>query len=664
MAAPQQSSIPVYKETANIPSPRTINGLFSARDTPGYALANLLGVSSEAMQRKQKKTDEAPSQMEQEQLAALASVGAERDRLKLAGGRSMFGVMSDPDASIDSYQLNRGRREADIYAGKLRDAYAASGLAENDDPKAFQAFVDQQREAIFGDILKSADPSFQHGFLTNISSSFDDMTKAHAGNLDTFITSRNKTAMETRITQKAAIDLADTRERTAFSTFSNSIMGGESGGNYNAFHRHANNTAIRFTDMTLQEVMDWQKSGQWQRYGAGSSAVGKYQIIDKTMLTAVKIAGLDPAKTKFTPATQDKLFYALMNNPARGKFTLDNFLAGKITSEELLDNTLSYEWAALQATSGRGRYDGDGKNHAGTTAAKTIAALNLLRESYVADPKSAAIAKDSEGKAMLIGPRSEVGAALEVSEAEYGVPKEAAASAAANAYIKALEADPALAERDDLDDLMDDAKLPEGERAKVIAARDRLRSENANNAMIQQREQDEAIISSADQYIRSGSPEALADLKQRNPEIYGKLLALSANPATIEHPDEAEQQFFLATPRDSEFRIKALRAFSEGQISRATYTKAVKQYEVAENAREVLELPGVEAYVSSLEQTLPVATRGQFKDALAVIAEELREANGGNRPSITEIMAQAQALHGTLAASAQQDLAAVDAKYN
>jgi muramidase (phage lysozyme) len=655
MPAPQQSSIPVYKETSGIPTPRTINGLYNARDTPGAALANLLGATSSALKRNQEQQDKGKSEMEQQQLAALASVGAEQDRLKLAGGRSVFGTMNDPDASIDSYQLNRGRREADIYAGQLRDDYAASGLADNDDPKAFQAFVDSQRNQIFNTVLKDADASFQHGFLTNIASSFDDMTKAHAGHLDTFITSRSKAAMESRINAKAEVDMLMNKERGAFGAFMDEIIGGESGGNYNAFHGNGNNSSIRFTDMTIQQVLDWQNSGQWKKYGGKSSAVGKYQFIDSTLAEVVKGSGID-LNTKFTPAVQDKLIlYRLMTTRK-----LKDYLDGKISDQQMLDGGLAPEFASLQKTNGRGEYDGDGLNSASVSARRTIAALQRFKAAYMNDPATV----PGSDALVIGGAPSNVGAAVENAEAEFGLPKEQAAAAAANAYIKALEANPEMADRDDLEDLMENARLPQGERDRVLQTRDRLREENDHNATLQQRERDTAIMSSADTFIRSGDKASLEEVKRLDPAIHGKLLTLAAKPPVIEDPAMAEREFLSVTQKtDPDFKLKALKAYADGQITQSSYAKIVKQYEVTENAKEALELPGVEAFVSSLEQTLPASTRSQFREALAVAAEDLREANGGKRPTISAILAEAQTLHSTLSTGSPQDVSALEAKY-
>jgi muramidase (phage lysozyme) len=293
----------------------------------------------------------------------------------------MLGVMKDPDASIDSYELNRGRRDADLFAGKLRDAYAQSGLNANDDPKAFEKFVSEQKALMFDGPLKGADPSYYHGFLTRVASSYEDMAQAHAGHLDSFISSQNKLAMQTRIEAKAGVDLAVNKERSAFRTFMDTVSGGEGGTNYNAFHGHGGNQSVRFTDMTIQQVLDWQNSGKWKAAGAGSSAVGRYQFIHDTLKEVVEKSGIDP-NTKFTPDIQDKLIMFRLFD----KRSLKDYLDGKISDQEMLDNGLAKEFASLKRTNGTGVYDGDGLNKASVSARETLAALQAFKQSYLYDP--------------------------------------------------------------------------------------------------------------------------------------------------------------------------------------------------------------------------------------------------------------------------------------
>src|SRR5690606_34793400 len=164
----------------------------------------------------------------------------------------------------------------------------------------------------------------------------------------------------------------------AIGTFMDNIMGAESGGNYNAFHGNGNNQSIRFTDMTIGDVLQWQKNGLWKRHGASSSAVGKYQFLEKTLRETAREAGVS-LDTKFTPAVQDKLIFHRLTQ----KRGMKDYLEGKISAEEFLDSGLAKEFAGLKMTSGKGAYDGDGLNKATLSSRKTLAALKAFKEAYL-----------------------------------------------------------------------------------------------------------------------------------------------------------------------------------------------------------------------------------------------------------------------------------------
>ena len=151
----------------------------------------------------------------------------------------------------------------------------------------------------------------------------------------------------------------DTIDPTAYKPLLTVIAKGESQGNYNAYFGHASDSDIKFTDMTIAEVLSWQES--FVNQGSPSSAVGKYQIIAPTLRGLVKQLGLD-TNDKFNAPMQDRLAMALIDR--RGA---KDFAKQKISIEQFGTN-LSQEWAALPAlqgaNSGRSYYDGDGLNAA------------------------------------------------------------------------------------------------------------------------------------------------------------------------------------------------------------------------------------------------------------------------------------------------------------
>lgn len=116
------------------------------------------------------------------------------------------------------------------------------------------------------------------------------------------------------------------------------IAKAESNNNYNAYFGNATNTSIRFTQMSIAEVMNWQAS--YVRQGNASSAVGRYQIIDSTLAGLVRRLGID-TRQKFDEPTQDTLAVALLEK--RG---LHSYVNKEITKDQFAAN-LAMEWAAL-----------------------------------------------------------------------------------------------------------------------------------------------------------------------------------------------------------------------------------------------------------------------------------------------------------------------------
>jgi muramidase (phage lysozyme) len=110
------------------------------------------------------------------------------------------------------------------------------------------------------------------------------------------------------------------------------------------------------TKMTIAEVMEYQKG--MTAAGHKSSAVGAYQIIAPTLVSASRLAGVDPQTTKFSPAVQDRLAIALMDERAR-QATRDGSIDVTAFADRLAD-----EWAAFKNSGGGGAYDGDGRNRA------------------------------------------------------------------------------------------------------------------------------------------------------------------------------------------------------------------------------------------------------------------------------------------------------------
>jgi uncharacterized protein (TIGR02594 family) len=146
----------------------------------------------------------------------------------------------------------------------------------------------------------------------------------------------------------------------------------ESGGNYEAYFRKANNTTIKFTTKTINEVIAWQK--QYVRDGSPSSAVGRYQIIRTTLQGLQSDMGLS-GSTLFDKNTQDRMAKQLL---VQAKLKV--YLTGKISMTEF-GKRIARVWASLPVLAdtqgahraiirGQSYYAGDGLNKAGAKPAR------------------------------------------------------------------------------------------------------------------------------------------------------------------------------------------------------------------------------------------------------------------------------------------------------
>lgn len=153
------------------------------------------------------------------------------------------------------------------------------------------------------------------------------------------------------------------------------IAKGESGGNYNAYFGNPENTEIHFTNMTIAEVLEWQR--RFIEQGNASSAVGKYQIVNTTLKEIVEVAGFD-MDSRFDEVTQDKMAMFLLER--RGA---KEYVNNKLSAEQFAAN-LAKEWAALPKTVGtnptESYYASDGINKSNTSISEVYEALDFLQK--------------------------------------------------------------------------------------------------------------------------------------------------------------------------------------------------------------------------------------------------------------------------------------------
>lgn len=144
------------------------------------------------------------------------------------------------------------------------------------------------------------------------------------------------------------------------------MIGKAEGADYNTIFSHAEKKyGVNITDMTIAEIQTLQKR---MSANLGSSAVGKYQIIYKTLANAVEKLGISP-DTKFTPEVQDRLADFLMDARGYQKWT-----SGKMDSGTFLNN-MAQEWASIPTTAGKSFYEGDKMGNSATQGGMKLASL-------------------------------------------------------------------------------------------------------------------------------------------------------------------------------------------------------------------------------------------------------------------------------------------------
>ena len=155
----------------------------------------------------------------------------------------------------------------------------------------------------------------------------------------------------------------------------NTIAQGESNGNYNAYFGNSGNVDIRFTDMTIEQVLQWQQ--QYVQQGSVSNAVGRYQIIQPTLQGLVQSLGIR-TDARFDSRLQDRMAIALLER--RGSIA---FVNKTLTREQFAAN-IAKEWAALPRVLGpdpdESYYAGDGINTSRISISQVYGALGNLKK--------------------------------------------------------------------------------------------------------------------------------------------------------------------------------------------------------------------------------------------------------------------------------------------
>lgn len=158
--------------------------------------------------------------------------------------------------------------------------------------------------------------------------------------------------------------LAGERPTTSATKILDLIGRAESGGNYNILVGGKVNPEL--TSMTIRDILNFQSNMIAQ--GHESTAVGKYQIIQKTLQGLLNQGVVSPNET-FSPGTQDKLAIALLNQVGWTQFQ-----SGKMSADQMAD-AIARIWAGFPLASGQSAYQGVGSNKATVNRQEVLTAL-------------------------------------------------------------------------------------------------------------------------------------------------------------------------------------------------------------------------------------------------------------------------------------------------
>lgn len=187
------------------------------------------------------------------------------------------------------------------------------------------------------------------------------------------------------------------------------VSAGESkaAGGYNAYNKGTVGNkmigatgAIDLENMTIGEIQ------RRQNLPAGDEnrlfAVGKYQMIPKTLNEAVTKYGLKPDQ-KFDKDLQERLFRDYLVGSKRPD--VKKYIMGG-GSKEAAQNALAYEFASFADPTGRGKYDGVGGNRAHIGPQTSGKVLDQMRTTYAQSLASGDTPEIAYAKAFGAGPKS------------------------------------------------------------------------------------------------------------------------------------------------------------------------------------------------------------------------------------------------------------------
>jgi hypothetical protein len=626
MPAPQQSSVPVYKETSNIPRPNTAYYLHDKRDSAGYQLANLLNVASNKFAERHNANKQQVEQQDEGLKVAHAQLGLEN--INRATSQGTFDLITG-DFDLDSYDMKQGQLSAADYAGSIRDAYMAEEAFNITDPKEFNTWL----QGKVGDQIaaaKAKGPSYYNGFVKELGGNVELLTKQYAGKTQEVIANKSADAFKNKLKLSAEADAATTRA-TEIGGWLKGFLGSESAGNWNAWFGNSGNRED-LSQLTIGEIRKRQAR-------PGNDAAGLIQIIPSTLDAMVQKYGYSKDQ-KFTPQVQTEMALYLMKEKG-----LDKWLRGEM-SDGTFANRVASVWAGLKTSSGKGVYDGDGVNKGTQGHSVTVGQLGQLRYLMDRNPQLKQLMLQKEVKAgdteLVLGGSSNTNVStLLENEAQTGVSNVKGRELYADMLVETIQSDPsAKLDVDNIEREMDSLKLNKEQRDRVRQA---VETRQASDEVSSQTARQERINTGISATL-SDNPEDLKALVQTDPDLYRAVVQRQATGDGQWVEDATEE--YLTNLRDAPIdgnsskpiSAEAFRKYVGGELTRDGLQQAVEYEKQVKTYRSVIKTPAIRTYITSIKRTLPGSATGPFDQLMTATLNDLIDQNDGKRPPVAEII--------------------------
>jgi hypothetical protein len=626
MPAPQQSSVPVYKETSNIPRPNTAYYLHDKRDSAGYQLANLLNVASNKFAERHNANKQQVEQQDEGLKVAHAQLGLEN--INRATSQGTFDLITG-DFDLDSYDMKQGQLSAADYAGSIRDAYMAEEAFNITDPKEFNTWL----QGKVGDQIaaaKAKGPSYYNGFVKELGGNVELLTKQYAGKTQEVIANKSADAFKNKLKLSAEADAATTRA-TEIGGWLKGFLGSESAGNWNAWFGNSGNRED-LSQLTIGEIRKRQAR-------PGNDAAGLIQIIPSTLDAMVQKYGYSKDQ-KFTPQVQTEMALYLMKEKG-----LDKWLRGEM-SDGTFANRVASVWAGLKTSSGKGVYDGDGVNKGTQGHSVTVGQLGQLRYLMDRNPQLKQLMLQKEVKAgdteLVLGGSSNTNVStLLENEAQTGVSNVKGRELYADMLVDTIQSDPsAKLDVDNIEREMDSLKLNKEQRDRVRQA---VETRQASDEVSSQTARQERINTGISATL-SDNPEDLKALVQTDPDLYRAVVQRQAtgDGQWVEDATEEYLTNLRDTPIDGNsskpISDEAFRKYVGGELTRDGLQQAVEYEKQVKTYRSVIKTPAIRTYITSIKRTLPGSATGPFDQLMTATLNDLIDQNDGKRPPVAEII--------------------------